>query len=105
MKYALDAGCKALLVTADSPVLGTRWNETRNNFAIPPHLELAIIGDGKLSQGKSSREILKLFNGWLLLPTLCTLCFHEEIAVSKANRLSIQTILIVGAVTSRGCAR
>ncbi|RDW63073.1 alpha-hydroxy acid oxidase [Aspergillus mulundensis] len=35
IQRAENAGCKAILLTADSPVLGVRWNETRNGF-IPP---------------------------------------------------------------------
>jgi len=39
-------GCKAILLTADSPVLGVRWNEWRNDFRTPagmgfPNIELA----------------------------------------------------------------
>ena len=41
---AEKAGCKAVILTADAPLLGRRWNEARNQFKLPddlslPHLE------------------------------------------------------------------
>ena len=35
---AASSGCKAILLTADSPVLGVRYNEWRNDFRTPAHL-------------------------------------------------------------------
>jgi (S)-2-hydroxy-acid oxidase len=41
---AEKAGCEAVILTADAPLLGRRWNESRNQFKLPeslslPHLE------------------------------------------------------------------
>lgn len=32
VKRAEGLGCKAIFLTSDAPILGTRWNETRNGF-------------------------------------------------------------------------
>jgi (S)-2-hydroxy-acid oxidase len=40
IRRAEDAGCKAIFLTADSPVIGVRYNEWRNDFKIPSHLGL-----------------------------------------------------------------
>lgn len=45
-------GCKAIFLTADSPVLGVRYNEWRNDFRTPEGLGLPI-------QGKTSEDIRK----------------------------------------------
>lgn len=44
LRQAEAAGCKALFLTADSPVLGVRYNETRNDFRLPPGLEFPNLG-------------------------------------------------------------
>lgn len=36
-------GVKAILLTADSPVLGVRWNERKNDFRTPAGVEFPII--------------------------------------------------------------
>lgn len=38
VKRAEKAGCKAIFLTADSPVLGVRYNEWRNDFRVPDGL-------------------------------------------------------------------
>lgn len=43
IKEAEAAGCTAILLTADSPVLGVRYNEWRNDFRTPEGLEFPII--------------------------------------------------------------
>ncbi len=37
------AGCKAICITVDTPVLGTRNRETRERFALAPHLDRANL--------------------------------------------------------------
>lgn len=37
------AGCKAIFLTADSPVLGVRYNEWRNDFRTPEGLEFPAL--------------------------------------------------------------
>ena len=44
VKSAEAAGCSAIFLTADSPVLGVRYNEWRNDFRTPEGLEFPIIG-------------------------------------------------------------
>ncbi|KAJ5185294.1 Peptidase M13 neprilysin [Penicillium cf. griseofulvum] len=50
VRRAEDAGCKAIFLTADSPVLGVRWNEWRNGFKAP-------VGLGLPMYEKTSAEI------------------------------------------------
>lgn len=40
IERAESHGCKALVVTVDSPMLGRRERDVRNRFHLPPHLEL-----------------------------------------------------------------
>ncbi|KAI5356540.1 Putative FMN-dependent dehydrogenase, FMN-dependent alpha-hydroxy acid dehydrogenase, active [Septoria linicola] len=44
IRDAEASGCKAIFLTGDSPVLGVRYNEWRNDFRTPKHLEFPIIG-------------------------------------------------------------
>ena len=44
IRTAEAAGCKAIFLTADSPVLGVRYNEWKNDFRTPDGLEFPIIG-------------------------------------------------------------
>jgi 4-hydroxymandelate oxidase len=51
------AGYKALVLTVDLPVLGHRRRDERNNFALPPHLQMANVGKGsELSEGSALRS-------------------------------------------------
>lgn len=43
IKKAEAAGCKAIFLTADSPVLGVRYNEWRNDFRTPAGLSFPIL--------------------------------------------------------------
>ena len=43
VRRAEAAGCKAIFLTADSPVLGVRWNEWRNGFKAPVGLDYPMI--------------------------------------------------------------
>lgn len=43
IRKAEAAGCKAIILTADSPVLGVRYNEWKNDFRTPEGLEFPII--------------------------------------------------------------
>ncbi|KXT16695.1 hypothetical protein AC579_5229 [Pseudocercospora musae] len=52
LREAEAQGCTAVFLTADSPVLGVRYNEWRNDFRIPHGLGLPIMG-------RSSEEIRK----------------------------------------------
>lgn len=43
IKTAESNGCKAIFLTGDSPVLGVRYNEWRNDFRIPPAFSNPIL--------------------------------------------------------------
>lgn len=43
IRRAEEAGCAAILLTADSPVLGVRYNEARNDFRVPEGLALPML--------------------------------------------------------------
>jgi len=43
IRNAEAAGCSAIFLTADSPVLGVRYNEWRNDFRTPEHLHFPIV--------------------------------------------------------------
>lgn len=43
VQRAEAAGCKAIFLTADSPVLGVRYNEHRNDFRTPEGLNFPIV--------------------------------------------------------------
>ncbi|KAL2676585.1 hypothetical protein Neosp_010349 [[Neocosmospora] mangrovei] len=43
IKRAEEAGCAAIFLTADSPVLGIRYNEVRNDFRVPQGMELPML--------------------------------------------------------------
>jgi (S)-2-hydroxy-acid oxidase len=43
IRSAEQAGCKAIFLTADSPVLGVRYNEWRNDFRTPEGLGFPIL--------------------------------------------------------------
>lgn len=42
---AVEAGCSALMVTVDVPVMGRRLRDVRNSFALPPEVVAANIVD------------------------------------------------------------
>ncbi|KAK5198098.1 hypothetical protein LTR92_002343 [Exophiala xenobiotica] len=44
IRAAEEAGCKAIFLTADSPVLGVRYNEWRNDFRTPDGLAFPALG-------------------------------------------------------------
>lgn len=44
IREAEAQGCSAIFLTADSPVLGVRYNEWRNDFRTPDGLDLPIFG-------------------------------------------------------------
>jgi len=43
VEYAYNCGAKALCVTVDAPLLGRRERDTRNQFILPPGMELANL--------------------------------------------------------------
>jgi 4-hydroxymandelate oxidase len=51
VRRAEAAGCRALVVTVDAPVLGSRYRETRSKFNLPPGLERANLKGLKTATG------------------------------------------------------
>lgn len=47
LNRAHDAGCVALMVTVDVPILGRRLRDARNSFAIPPGVLAANLSGGR----------------------------------------------------------
>ncbi|CAI6328475.1 unnamed protein product [Periconia digitata] len=43
IRRAEKAGCRAIFLTADSPVLGVRYNEYRNDFRAPENVKLPML--------------------------------------------------------------
>jgi len=57
VRRAEAAGCKALCVTVDTPVLGARHREARTPFALPPDFKLPNLNLGAVSHRPSHSAI------------------------------------------------
>ena len=58
------AGCKALVLTVDAPLLGRRERDVRNRFALPPELTIANMradGADTVSAGESGSGLAAYF--------------------------------------------
>jgi len=55
IEHAEDAGCAALAVTLDVPVLGRRRRDVRNEFALPVDVVAANLADGAASRAHLAR--------------------------------------------------
>jgi (S)-2-hydroxy-acid oxidase len=69
MQRAEKQGCKAIFLTADSPVLGVRYNERRNNFRTPlglgyPNLEMSSADFRKQIHDSSIRTFNDDGHSW-----------------------------------------
>lgn len=53
-KRVKASGFTAMLLTTDTQLLGKRERDTRNGFALPPHLDLANFATYKEKQGEST---------------------------------------------------
>lgn len=47
---AEEAGCQALMITVDVPLMARRLRDVRNGFALPPHVRAANLGSGSSSK-------------------------------------------------------
>lgn len=56
LQEAEREGCKAIFLTADSPVLGVRYNEWRNDFRTPEGLNLPVFGRTSEDIRKSTHD-------------------------------------------------
>jgi 4-hydroxymandelate oxidase len=71
VQRALASGCRALCITVDTPVVGTRNRETRTGFSLPPGMERSNLkGLGATTAGGSHRpRELEIYSA-VLDPTL-----------------------------------
>jgi 4-hydroxymandelate oxidase len=61
---AADNGCKALVLTVDTPYLGKREREIRSGFHLPPNMELPnyrALGKTSVSQGNEESGLARHF--------------------------------------------
>ncbi|KAM9780171.1 LOW QUALITY PROTEIN: 2-Hydroxyacid oxidase 1 [Neosynchiropus ocellatus] len=49
VRRAEEAGYRAVFVTVDTPYLGRRWDDMRNQFKLPPHLSMANFSGAALA--------------------------------------------------------
>ncbi|SCF22361.1 4-hydroxymandelate oxidase [Micromonospora viridifaciens] len=67
------AGCTALMVTVDVPVLGRRLRDVRNGFALPPHVTAANLPAGRddlAHQGTPGVSAVAVHTGAVFAPAL-----------------------------------
>ena len=63
IRNAEAAGCKAIFLTADSPVLGVRYNERRNDFRLTEGLDFPVIEwNSKQIRGRAHDTGFAAFN-------------------------------------------
>ncbi|MFR9776919.1 alpha-hydroxy acid oxidase [Micromonospora sp. MS34] len=70
---AQAAGCTALMVTVDVPVLGRRLRDVRNGFALPPHVTAANLPGGRddlAHQGTPGVSAVAVHTGAVFAPAL-----------------------------------
>ncbi|MGR6319259.1 alpha-hydroxy acid oxidase [Micromonospora soli] len=70
---AQAAGCTALMVTVDVPVLGRRLRDARNGFALPPHVTAANLPGGRndlAHQGTPGVSAVAVHTGAVFAPAL-----------------------------------
>jgi 4-hydroxymandelate oxidase len=60
VQRAEAAGCKAIVITVDTPVLGNRNRETRADFRLPPNFKLPNVGAGGLANRSASHQSLPI---------------------------------------------
>ncbi|MCB9686284.1 MAG: alpha-hydroxy-acid oxidizing protein [Alphaproteobacteria bacterium] len=65
------AGCRALVLTADAAILGTRFRDVRNGFHLPPGLSLPNAApEGRTMDGDGSGSVLARYVADQLDPSL-----------------------------------
>ncbi|MDZ5442103.1 alpha-hydroxy acid oxidase [Micromonospora sp. 4G57] len=67
------AGCAALMVTVDVPILGRRLRDVRNGFALPPHVTAANLPGGRddlAHQGTPGVSAVAVHTGAAFAPAL-----------------------------------
>jgi 4-hydroxymandelate oxidase len=62
------AGCRAIVLTVDAPILGPRERDVRNRFALPPHLSvenLVAAGQGTVAGQESGSGLATYINTFI----------------------------------------
>jgi 4-hydroxymandelate oxidase len=95
------AGCRALVLTVDAPLLGRRERDVRNRFALPPHLSIEnMLAAGYAHIPKQMAESgLAAYFADLLDPTL------TWSAVEWLRSLTSLPVLVKGIVRADDAAR
>lgn len=80
----LDIGCKAIFLTSDAPVLGTRWKDTRNAFHswFLPRFRIANVEE-VVDPSEPLVEAASHFQGELL--AVSTADIGESVNVSRRH--------------------
>ncbi|XP_044038131.1 hydroxyacid oxidase 1 isoform X3 [Siniperca chuatsi] len=74
VQRAEEVGYKAIFVTVDTPYLGKRCNDMRNQFKLPPHLSMSNFSTASLafSEGNYGNDSgLAVYVAKAIDPTLC----------------------------------
>lgn len=89
VRRAEEAGYKAIFVTVDTPYLGRRWDDMRNQFKLPPHLSMSNFSTATLafSEGNYGNDSgLAVYVAKAIDPTLC---WDDIIWLKKHTRLPV----------------
>ncbi|MGW6913312.1 alpha-hydroxy acid oxidase [Kitasatospora sp. NPDC054939] len=84
---AEDAGCRALMVTVDVPVMARRPRDVRNAFALPPHVRAANLDTGP------DTEAHRRIGGTSALAVHTGTAFAPDLAWPDLERLRARTAL------------
>jgi 4-hydroxymandelate oxidase len=96
------AGCRALVLTVDAPLLGRRERDVRNRFALPPHLSVENMlahGYAHVPKQSMAESGLAAYFADLLDPTL------TWSAVEWLRSLTSLPVLVKGIVRADDAAR
>ena len=93
IQRAERAGYKAVMVTVDTPIVGQKWADLRNNFSLPPHFHLGIFDDTKLGFVQDGR-------GGLYDELIDSGLTWEDIAWVKS--ITKLPVLVKGVLTAEG---
>lgn len=98
VQRADTAGCRALCVTVDSPVLGLRHRETRSRFGLPPGVERANLKGLEVATGSHRPGESAIYSA-LLDPSLT---WHD---IEWLGGLSRLPVLVKGVLNPDDAAR
>ncbi len=70
VQRSVRAGCRAIALTVDAPVWGTRERDVRNHFHVPAHLSVVNLVRPGGPTGHTGRGLGEALS-WLIDPALC----------------------------------